>query len=205
MLTVRFPSPTLAGSAIFAWSRSAIDGQTRNFATFSDDRGNNYIATGDTQSDANGTVNGAEGTAYAANVAAGTSLVTATWVPFGDDRSIVIAEVTGVSAQPLVGHASQIQKVGGAGVSNITSGKVNVTVQPALILALSTSEFQTHGPPFAPNAGTGFTSLGTVTNYGVTADGGRLEYKLTSTAGDQAALFNAVGADEYFTFVLVFR
>lgn len=205
VLTVRFPRPTLAGSAIFAWSRSAIDGQTQNFATFTDDHGNNYFATGDTRSDPIGTVNAAEATAYAANVASGTSRVTATWVPFGDFRSIVVAEVTGVSAQPLLGHASNIQTTRGAGAGSIASGNVNIAVQPALILAISTSEFQTHGAPFAPNAGSGFTSLGTVTNYGTSPDGGRLEYKVTTTAAYQAALFDAVGADKYFTFAIVFR
>lgn len=205
VLTVRFPNPTLAGSAIFAWSRSAIDGQTENFARFTDDKGNTYIATGDRQSDPDGRVNAAQATAYAANVAAGTSLVTATWNPFGDYRSIVIAEVTGVSAQPLIAHQSNIQRSTAGGTGNLTSGNFTVAVVPALVIAISTNESQTSGPPYAPGAGPNFQSLGTVTNYGLPADFARLEYRVLTASGQSQALFNAPAADEFLSFAVVFH
>lgn len=205
VLRLRLPQPTLAGSALFAWSRSAIDGQTENFARFTDDRGNTYVPTGDTESDPDGRVNAAQGTAYAANIAAGTSEITATWAPFGDYRSVIVAEITGVSAQGFLASASNIQRSSSAGTDNLTSGPFNVAVQPALIVAVSSNESQLSGPPFAPLAGTGFTTVGTATNYGGSNDFTRLVMRPITTTGIQAAMFSAPGADEYLTFAIVFR
>lgn len=205
VLKVRLPQPTLAGSALFAWSRSAIDGQTENFATFTDDRGNTYVPTGDTESDPDGRVNSAQGTAYAANIAAGTSEITATWAPFGDYRSVIIAEITGVSAQGFLASASNIQRTTGAGVDNLTSGPFNVSVQPALIVAVSSNESQVNVPPFLPSAGTGFTTVGTATNYGEPQNYVRLVMRPVTTTGSQAATYSATGADEYMVFAIAFH
>lgn len=204
VLTVRFPEPTLAGSAIFAWSRSSIDGQTDVFATFSDDRGNVYVPTGDTEIDDNLLVNAAQATAYAANVAAGTQQISATWGPFSDFRSIVVAEISGVSAQPFLASASSTETVS-AGTDTIRSGPFTVSVQPALIIAISSNESQVNGPPFAPLAGSGYTSLATTTSYGLGNDFTRLTARLTTTTGEQQAVFSAPVRDEYLTFAVVFR
>lgn len=204
VLRVSLPQPTLAGSVLFAWSRSAIDGQTENFARFTDDRGNAWIPTGDTESDPSLLVNAAQGTAYAVNVAAGTQEITATWTPFGDFRSIIVVEISGVSAQPFLASASNIQTVA-AGTDNIRSGPFNVSAAPALIVAISSNESQVNGPPFAPLAGTGYTSLAATTSYGMGNSFTRLTARQTTTTGSQEALFSAPVGDEYLTFAAVFR
>lgn len=131
--------------------------------------------------------------------------MTGTYIPYGDYRSVVIAEITGVSAQPFLAHASSIVNTPGAGTDNIGSGSFTVSVVPAIVIAISSNESQVHGPPYAPAAGTGFTSLGTVTNYGMGNDFGRLTYAVITTTGTQQALFSALGADEYLTFAVVFH
>lgn len=204
VLRVSLPQPTLAGSAIFAWSRSSIDGQTDVYATFSDDRGNTYVPTGDRELDDNLLVNAAQATAYAANIAAGTREITATWGPFSDYRSIVVAEIAGVSPQAFLASASNIQTVS-AGTDNISSGAFNVSAQPALIIAISSNESQVNGPPYAPLAGTGYTDLGATTSYGMGNNFTRLIARQTTTAGSQEARFSAPVEDEYLTFAVVFR
>ena len=208
VLKLRFPQPTLAGSTIYAWSRSAVDGQTLNLATFTDDRGNLYIPTGDMQTDVDGRVNGAQGTAYAPNIAAGTQEITATWIPFGDYRTVIVAEITGVSEAPLLGSASSIVFATAAGVDNISSGRIRINRRNALMVAICSNEWQidpASTAPYVPHAGTGMTSWGTFVNYGGKDNYTRLAWRLTGRVGFKEALFSSTAADEHFTFMAVFR
>ncbi|WP_292998736.1 hypothetical protein [Nevskia sp.] len=208
VLKLRFQQPTLAGSAIFLWSQASIDGQTQNLPTFTDDRGNRYIATGNNQSDTDGRVNAAQGTAYAPNIAAGTQEITATWTPFGDYRSVIAVEITGVSEAPFLGGASSIVFTSGPGVDDISSGRLRVNRRNALLAAVSCNVSQRNPQqtvPFVPNAGTGMTSTYTFGNYGERFDYCRFASSLTGRVGFKEALFSSNAADQYFTFMAVFR
>ena len=209
-LAVTFPSATLAGSTIVGFSRAAIDGQAYPITRIVSDAGGATFTTLETQRDIAGAVNCHQILSYAPNVSAGLTtfhgewknLATDAFSVFGDFRWVFIVEVTGVTATPLIGNHSDVSSSSAAGTDNITSGLINVTSQPALIVGVTSNESQVNSPFTPGNTGTGFTNLSTFANFGGTPDFSRAEYKRTTTTGNQAALFSATVADENFTFAI---
>lgn len=208
VLNLTLDMPTLAGSALFCLSGAAVDARsiTELTPSFSDDKGNTYVQTGGFILDA-GNDNTFQRSYYAANIAGGTSAITARWPTgqFGDFRSMLVVEISGVSATPFLGHAEQVSTPTGSGSNNITSGNISVAIQPAIIIATSANTLQSH-TPFAPLTGSGFASVGTWQNFGLgQGDFSRIESRLVTTTGNFPASFSANGADTFLTFAAAFK
>jgi hypothetical protein len=205
-LTATFSQPTLAGSTTWAITRSAADGNpTPNLIASFTASGTTFVALGNAE-DRAGAVNVVSGHAYAANVPAGITSVTGTYNAYDDYRSIILVEITNVSTNPLIGHSENGQLTPTTNPDDLTSGNINVTDQPALLIAISCNEGQQGGAPFYPSVGAGFTHIGTTTNYGLGTDFNSLESKSITTLGNVAATFTAThNGDSHITFAAVFK
>jgi hypothetical protein len=148
---------------------------------------------------------------YAANIAGDTSrpdTITIHWTN-DDYKGILIAEISGATAAPLVGHSAQVQDRLAAGSGNVTAGSMTIasTQLPALVIGLSmnttggTSDLGGNGYG-GPAAGSGFTPLAEFWNWG--ANLATLESAPATTPENASALFNALGADSYVTVSAVF-
>jgi hypothetical protein len=115
----------------------------------------------------------------------------------------------GDPASPLIGNSGNIQDALAAGANVVTSGSMAVaaTQTPALLVSVSMNtsggSSDTGGSDFGgPAAGTGFTQVTQMWNWGVNL--GTFELAAVPSAGNVAALFNAPDTDSFVTVAAVF-
>ncbi len=165
---------TVGGNSIVVYTASNFV----NVSAVTDTQGNSYSLT-----DTVGTDQQLKRW-VANNIVGGANTVSAIWDSATGIRPILAAEIGGVTASPNDGHAGQAQATPTLTTDATTTGTFSNTVQPGLLEALSVRVFQ--GPP---NAGTGFTDLGT--KWAISIGSARYESKALSTTGSQAATFTS--------------
>jgi hypothetical protein len=149
---------------------------------------------------------------YASNIAGDTTtpdIVTIVWSN-ENYKGVLISEIAGTTGAPLVAHSANIQDGLGAGSNNVTSGSIAVGADqtPGLLVALSMNttggSSDLGGSGFGgPSAGTGFTPVATMWNWGTNL--ATFETAPVTAAGSVAALFNAPDTDSYVTVAAVFQ
>lgn len=207
--TLQFASPTKAGDLIWV------------AVTVSDFAGAHQISISDTQNNVYTLLDqendGQPGTQtvahfYAANIAgdgAAPDTVTVTWTT-DDYKGILVAEISGATSTPLVGHAGNIQDGLAAGTGNVTAGPISVASAqvPALLVALSMNTTGGSGDTggsgrTGPTAGSGMTQVGMIWNWGANLATFATE-QVTSPESISAA-FNSLGSDSFVTVAAVFH
>ncbi|HEY3658088.1 MAG TPA: hypothetical protein VGL34_24200 [Steroidobacteraceae bacterium] len=207
--SVQFKSLTKSGDAIWV------------AATLSDFAGAHTISVTDTQGNVytlldqeNDGVPGTQTLAhfYAANIVGDTAAPDTVTVVWSNDnyKGILIAEISGTTAAPLVGHAAKIQDGLSAGTNNVTSGAVNVTTArtPALLVAVSMNTSggasDTGGSGFGgPTAGSGMTQVATLWNWGTEL--ATFATLPVTSAESATSVFSAPDLDSYVTVAAVFH
>jgi hypothetical protein len=206
---VSFKAATTKGNAIWVAVTVADYGGVHSIS-ISDSQGNTFTQL-DQQNDG---APGSQSVAhfYAANIvgdAAAPDTITVDW-GYDDYKGILITEIAGVTAAPLVGHTSMIQDGLAAGTNNVTAGPITVASAqtPALLLAVSmntsggSSDTGGSGYP-GPAAGSGMTSEATFWDWGQ-----NLATFVTATVTDAesiSSVFNAPDTDSFVTVAAVFH
>jgi hypothetical protein len=149
---------------------------------------------------------------YAANIIGDTTTpdtVTVVWST-ENYKGVLIAEISGTTAAPLVGHAGNIQDGLAAGSNNVLAGPIDVTSAqtPALLVALSMNTTggasDTGGSGFGgPAVGSGMTQVATMWDWGATL----ATFATASVTGAESvsSAFNAPDTDSYVTVAAVFH
>ena len=207
--SVQFPLATRAGNAIWV-AVTLSDFNHIHTITVSDTQGNAYTLL-DQQDD------GLPGTQtvahfYAANIHGDITSADTITVTAGSEnyQGVLIAEISGVTQAPLVGHAANIQDGLPQGTNNVSSGAIQVgaTQAPALLLALSMNTSggmsDTGGSTFpGPAAGMGLTPFSVLWNWGTTL----ATFGTATVTGAESVtgLFSAPSTDSYVTVAAVFH
>jgi hypothetical protein len=206
---VQFTSLTTAGDTIWV-AVTLSDYAGVHTISVTDTQGNVYQKL-DQENDKKG---GFQSVAhfYAANIVGDTATpdtVTIVWTN-ENYKGVLITEISGTTGAPLVGHSGNIQNKLAAGSNNVTSGSIAVGSgkTPALMLALSMNtsggSSDLGGSGYGgPSAGSGFSPVGTLWNWGV--DLATFESESVTAAGSVAGLFNALDTDSYVTVAAVFQ
>jgi hypothetical protein len=200
---VQFTSPTKAGNTLWVVASVYNNGGSPAISV-KDSAGNTFTRLD--QQDDSGQGRTTLAHFYAANIAgdAGQAdTVTIVWAD-GQFKAVLIAEVSGASTTPLVGHNANTQDGLGAGTDNVSSGGITIAAAqtPALMLAISGNDTSAGGVS-APAAGTGFTSVASIWDIGQNL--GTFETRTYSTGGLDSALFSAPQNDSYLTVAAVFH
>jgi hypothetical protein len=206
---VQFKTATKAGDTIWV------------AVTLSDFAGFHTISVSDTQGNAftlldqeNDGAPGSQTVAhfYAPNIIGDTTTpdtVTVVWTT-ENYKGVLIAEISGTTAAPLVGHAGNIQDGLAAGSNNVLAGPIDVTSAqtPALLVVLSMNTTggtsDTGGSGFGgPAAGSGLTQVATMWDWGATL----ATFATASVTGAESvsSTFNAPDTDSYVTVAAVFN
>lgn len=212
--SVQFTAPTKAGDTI--WVAVTVSDIIRAYTiTVTDTQGNHYTLLDQENDPAPGYQTVAH--FYAANIVGDSDTpdtITAVW-PADNYKGILAAEISGVTATPLVdngnGHAGNDQVQLGKGTGNVTVGPINVPASstPALLLALSMNtsggSSDTGGTGFgAATAGTGLTTVPNATwNWG--ANLMTFATATVTSAESITATFNAPDTDNYVSVAAVFH
>jgi hypothetical protein len=204
---VQFNSPTTAGNLIWvAVTVSDYDGA--HTITVTDSQGNTFTELNQVN-DQFGQQTVAQ--FYAPHIvgdAGSRDTVTVSW---GNDdyKGVVITEIGGATANPLVGHSSNDQVTPPATANAISAGTITVPAAdtPALVLAISMNTSggasDTGGSGYgAPTAGTGFTPVLQCWDYGVnlatletaTVTGTSVDVTFTPPANDDLDAWATVAA-----------
>jgi len=207
--TVQFQKATKAGDTIWV------------AVTLSDFAGVHTISVSDTQGNAftlldqkNDGAPGSQTVAhfYAPNIIGDTTTPDTVTVNWSEEnyKGVLIAEISGTTAAPLVGHAGNIQDGLAAGSNNVLAGPIDVTSAqtPALLVALSMNTTggasDTGGSGFGgPAAGSGLTQVATMWDWGATL----ATFATASVTGAESvsSTFNAPDTDSYVTVAAVFH
>jgi hypothetical protein len=128
---------------------------------------------------------------YAANVQAGTYTINmAPASPtFEDWVGVVVFEITGVSANPLDGHALAFQSSIPPGTNTVAAAVTN-TNSSGILIAVTFDDIDATAPT-TPLPGSGLTDLGALWDF--TKSGkpaARAEYSSVSSSGTQTATFS---------------
>jgi hypothetical protein len=169
---VQFKSPTTAGNLIWvAVTVSDYDGA--HTISVSDTQGNTYTEL-DQVNDQYGQQTVAH--FYAPHIVGDSGTPNTVTVTWGNDdyKAVLITEIGGANANPLVGHSSNDQVKPPATTDSVSAGNIVIPAgdTPALVVALtmntSGGASDTGGSGFgAPSAGTGFTQVLQCWNYGI--------------------------------------
>jgi hypothetical protein len=206
--SVQFNTPTKPGNSI--WVVATIsDYAGAHTLTVTDTQGNTYTELNQENDGPPGSQTVAH--FYASNIVGDTATPNTITLASGYDnyRGLLIVEIGGTTAAPLVGSSGNIQDGLAAGINNVASGSIAVAANqtPALLLALSMNtsggSSDIGGSGFGgPGYGTGFTPIAQMWNWGLNL--GSFESAPVSSAGSVAALFNAPDVDSYVTVAAVF-
>jgi hypothetical protein len=207
--SVQFKSLTKSGDTIWV------------AATLSDFAGAHTISVTDTQGNVytlldqeNDGVPGTQTLAhfYAANIVGDTAVPDTVTVVWSNDnyKGILIAEISGTTTAPLVGHAGKIQDGLSGGTDNVAPGAVNVSSAqtPALLVALSMNTSggasDTGGSGAGgPAAGSGMTQVAMLWNWGTNL--ATFATSSVTSAESVTSLFSAPRLDSYVTVAAVFH
>lgn len=217
---VQFNTPTTAGNTIWV-AVTMSDYAVIHTLVVTDTQGNTYTLLNQENDGSPGYQTVAH--FYAANIAGDTTVpntvtLSSTWENY---RGMVVVEIAGTATPPLLASAANIQDGLPAGTNNVTSTPISVAAgqTPALLVALtmntSGGSSDLGGSGFgAPAAGSGFTQVAQMWNWGlnlatleteaiptfVIADGGVAAPPNESFA----ALFSAPDTDSYVTVAAMF-
>ena len=211
--TVSFNSPTKQGDMIWV-AVTVSDYAGVHQISVSDTQGNTYTLL----DQVNDPQPGAQTVAqfYAANIAgdgATPDTVTVNWNT-DDYKGVLIAEISGTTAAPLVGHASNDQDGNvtplSAGSNNVTAGPITITSQqaPALLVALSmdttggSSDLGGSGAS-GPAAGTGMTQVDMIWDWGANV-ATFITAPISGAESATAEITATAVADSYATVAAVF-
>src|ERR1700690_6596 len=199
--SVQFNTPTKPGNTI--WVVATIsDYAGAHTLTVTDTQGNTYTELNQENDGPPGSQTVAH--FYASNIVGDTATPNTITLSSGYDnyRGLLIVEIGGTTAAPLVGSSGNIKDGWAAGINNVTAGSIAVAASqtPALLLALSMNtsggSSDTGGSGFGgPGYGTGFTPIAQMWNWGLNL--GSFESAPVSSAGSVAAQFNAPDVDSY--------
>jgi len=207
--TLRFNAVTKAGHTIWV-AATVSDFGGAHAISVSDTQGNAYTLLDQVDDGAPGTQSVAH--FYAANIVGDSTTPDTITVSWGNDdyKGVLIAEISGTTAAPLAGHASNDQVGLGAGSNNVTAGPIDLSSAqtPALLVALSMNTFggtsDTGGTGFGgPAAGDGMTQVQMSWNWGANL----ATFATASVTGAESvsSLFSASGAGSYVTVVAAFH
>ncbi len=207
--SVQFKSPTKAGDAI--WVAVTVSDIIMAYTiTVTDTQGNQFTLLDQENDGAPGYQTVAH--FYAANIAGDATTpdtVTAVW-PADNYKGVLAAEITGVGAAPLVGHAGNDQSQLGAGTGNVTVGPIDVASAstPALLITLSMNtsggSSDTGGSGYGgPTVGPNLTQVASLWNYG--ANLATFATATVTSAESISATFNAPDTDDYVSVAAVFH
>jgi hypothetical protein len=204
---VQFNSPTTAGNLIWvAVTVSDYDGA--HTITVTDSQGNTFTEL-DQVNDQFGQQTVAQ--FYAPHIVGDSGSPDTITVSWGNDdyKGVVITEIGGATANPLVGHSSNDQLKPPATTDAISAGSIAVpaTDTPALVLAItmntSGGASDTGGSGYgAPSPGTGFTQVLQCWDYGsnlatlesATVSGTSVDATFTPEANDNVDAWATVAA-----------
>ncbi len=140
---------------------------------------------------------------YAANIRGDTAAPDIVYMHFGfpgtpdgweDYVGMVITEIGGVSAAPLVGHSAGIQDNLAAGNNNVGSAAIEVPASnPALQLAIAMDTTGATAGNWSPVIGAGFGLDTQFWSWGLGYNDATLESRTINTSGAAAPTFSAVG------------
>jgi hypothetical protein len=207
---VQFKSLTAKGHTIWVVVTVPDYGGIHTETSITDTQGNIYTKL-DQQNDG---APGSQSVAhfYAANIVGDTTAADTITVNWGYDnyKGVLVTEISGTTAAPLVGHDSAIQDDLPAGGNNVTSGPITVAPAqtPALLVAVSVNTSggtsDTGGSTFpGPAAGSGMTAAGSFWNWG--ANVGTFVTAAVDDAESISPVFNAPDTDSYVTVAAVFH
>jgi hypothetical protein len=206
--SVQFNTPTTAGNTIWV-AVTMSDFAGVHALTVTDTQGNSYAELNQENDGSPGSQTLAH--FYASNIIGDTTTPNTITLSSGYEnyRGLLILEIGGTTASPLVGSSANIQDGLASGANTVTSGSITVAANqtPALLVALSMNttggSSDTGGSGFGgPASGTGFTQIAQMWNWGMNL--GTFETAAVSSAGSVAALFNAPDMDSYVTVAAVF-
>jgi hypothetical protein len=207
---VQFKSTTKSGDTIWV-AVTLSDFAGAHAITVSDTQGNTYTQLLPQEND------GAPGTQtvaqfYAANIAGDSTSADTVTVNWSQEnyKGVLIAEISGTTATPLVGHSQNIQDNLGVGSDNVTAGPVTVTAAqtPALLVALSmntsggASDTGGNGGG-GPTPGTGLAEVAMLWNFG--ANLATFATETITGAESVSSVFSATSPDSYVTVTAVFH
>lgn len=135
------------------------------------------------------------------NAGAGTTAVSCAFSGGGgtvDSPAIAAIELSGIALTPNAATpGSAEQDSPGTGANALTSGNTGaLSAQPAAVFGICWDFLG--GTPTAPTAGTGFTGLTPVWEYGTATSAARIEHKrVTATTAVPATYTAVVGGDSY--------
>jgi hypothetical protein len=202
--TLSFDNPIKQGNVI--WAVVTIDNQSGTPNVKITDSAKNVFMQLDQKNDVPGEQSLIHDWAHiAANDGATPDSVTVTWT-VESFKALLIAEVSGVSAAPLVGTSANIQDMLGVGTNLATSGAVTVSAAqvPALMIAVSANVSNASGGG-APSVGTGYMGVGGIWEFNGTSPFATLETLTLTSAMTLPALFSPVSMDDYLTVMAVFH
>lgn len=121
----------------------------------------------------------------------------------GDYEAMLCFEVTGVTANPLVGHAAQaLNTVNGADTA--TSGTFACGSSPVLMLGIAVNGNDASNP-WVPSVGTGFANYTTAWMFNLAQPSLAYEYNTFANPGTKAATFTPHGADDFTVHMLALQ
>jgi hypothetical protein len=202
--SVAFTTPTRAGNTI--WLAVATERTSTPAITVSDSQGNVYHRLDQRNDGAPGFLTVAH--FYAAHIAGDGSTPNTVTVHVRNDRrrELVVAEIAGTAATPVVSHAARRQNRTASDGGSISTGSLAVPAgsAPALVLALCMNANGALDPPSSgsPAAGPGYTEVGQFWAGSLRAT---LETGNLTSPGDAIATFRALDVNPYVTLAAVFH
>lgn len=207
--TVQFSTLTKAGDIIWV-AATVSDFAGVHTISVSDTQGNGYTLLDQVNDSSPGTQTVAH--FYAANIAGDSAAPDTIIVTWANDnyKGVLIAEISGATSAPLVGHAHNDQAGLGAGSNNVTAGPIDLSSAqtPALLIALSMNTFggtsDTGGTGIGgPAAGSGMTQVQMSWDWGTNL--ATLATASITGAESVSSLFSASGAGSYVTVAAAFH
>lgn len=130
----------------------------------------------------------------------GTTPVTITFDAAADNTAVYVVEASGLGSFVTGERNGAVQNAPGTGTDGTTTGNITPSTQPAMLLGICCNVSASN----TPAAGTGFTSLTGVWNYGGGTPFARPEHiRLTSTSAVAATWTASNGTNRYMTAAIV--
>ncbi|MGO8855105.1 MAG: hypothetical protein ACLQO1_05270 [Steroidobacteraceae bacterium] len=212
--SVTFTQVTTKGNTIWVAATVSDYGGTHTI-TVTDSQNNTYHELNQGNDKAPGSQSVAQ--FYASNILGGADTVTVNWSA-DNYKGVVAAELAGVTASPLLGHAADVQDgnlASGSDSVSSTGMAVSSSGAPALLVALTMDTdgggSDTGGTGFcAVPAGTGFTQVTQLWNWSAAGQPAcnlaTLETKTVAGSGNVAGSFTTTHpSDPYVTVAAVFQ
>lgn len=132
--------------------------------------------------------------------ATGTTPVTITFDAAADNTAVWVVEASGLGSFVTGERNGAVRDAPGTATDGVSSGNITPSTQPAMLLAICCNVSASN----TPTAGTGFTSLTGVWNYGGGTPFARPEHlRLTSTSAVAATWTASNGSNRYMTAAIV--